>query len=61
MSVIFEKSQEKLAKHLATDLKTKTIEIQISKYPNGEFRIDEMDISYNHILVLFPKFSNLND
>lgn len=61
MPIIFEKSQKELAKHFLKDLKTNIIEVQISKYPNGEFRIDEIDINYNHILVLFPKFSNLNE
>ncbi len=61
MPIIFEKSQKELAERFLKDLKTNIIEVQISKYPNGEFRIDEMDISYNHVLVLIPKYSNLND
>lgn len=59
--IIFEKSQEKLADYLANDLKTKAIEIEISKYLNGEFKVEEIDINFSHVLVLFPRFSNLSD
>ena len=59
--IIFEKSQEKLADYLSKDLKTKAIEIEISKYLNGEFKVEEIDINFSHVLVLFPRFSNLSD
>jgi len=61
MSVIFEKSQEKLAKQIANDLKTEATEIQISKYPNGEFKVNEITIKDKHSLVLFPQIGNLSD
>lgn len=59
--IIFEKSQEKLADYLLKDLKTKAVEIEISKYLNGEFKVEEIDINFSHVLVLFPRFSNLSD
>lgn len=59
--IIFEKSQEKLADYLSKDLKTKAVEIEVSKYLNGEFKVEEIDINFSQVLVLFPRFSNLSD
>ena len=61
MIIIHEKSMAQFANLLAEELQIAAAQVEISKFSNGEFKIEDLKIDSNQAFVVFPKIDNINE
>ena len=60
MIIVHEADCEDFAKLLAQDLACKTLQLDIPKFPNGEFKIEPVVSDDSKALIIFSSFGDLN-
>ncbi len=60
-AVLYEQSQEQLAKSIAMKYTCELHKVFIQKYPNGEFFVNYPRITNKEVLVIFPKLKNIHE
>ena len=60
MLILYEPELTEFAKLLSQDLHCDKLQLNISQFPNGEFKIDPIHLDDTHVLIIFSCFDDIN-
>ena len=58
-SIVYEHSQEQIAKFVAKRFGGILQKIEIRKFSNGELYTEEQQLNSNNVMVIFPNITNI--